>query len=78
MEENKRTGIELVEHAIQQISSYTSSQDSRINNNDVEKRARSHENDGSAPIREDDAVTAKTWAVVVVGHHFCSTLPQRS
>jgi hypothetical protein len=75
MEENKHIAIELVEHAIQQISSCTSSQNSQINNSDIEKRPRTNESDSNALIRVDDAVTAKTWAVVVVG---CSALLRHS
>jgi hypothetical protein len=71
MEENKHIWTEHVTHAIQHTSSYTSSQNSPTNSNDIEKRARSNEDDSSTLAREDDAVTAKTWAVVVVGQFCC-------
>lgn len=66
MEGSKHTGTEHVKHAIQETSPYTSSQNSQLNGNDIEKRPQTFNSDGSTLVREDDAVTAKTWAVVVV------------
>jgi hypothetical protein len=62
MQDIKKSGGEHREHAID-----TSSNNSYINNNDLEKRVTSSSSRGLGP-REDDAVTAKTWAVVVVSY----------
>jgi hypothetical protein len=70
MQEVKSSGGEHREHTIQPTtSSYSSSHASDVNNNNIEKGANTSY--GLGP-RDDDAVTAKTWAVVVVS---CSPKP---
>jgi hypothetical protein len=61
MKEVKHVSSEHQENAIM----HTDSTYSHSSQSDVEKRARSGEPIHVGP-REDDAVTAKTWAVVVV------------
>lgn len=61
MEEAKQVSGEHRENAIV----HTDSTYSHSSHSDVEKRARAGEPTHVGP-REDDAVTAKTWAVVVV------------
>lgn len=69
MQERKHIESEYREHAIKpRISPSTSSHNSDANNNDIEKAARAIELGGGATLREDDAVTVKTWAVVVVSY----------
>lgn len=64
MEEVKHVDAEHREHAVHPMSASMSSQDYDSNHNDIEKRA--YAAGTGNVIRDDDAVTAKTWAVVFV------------
>lgn len=67
MKNTKHIGSEHNEDAIDPTTdSYTSSKLSDENSNDIEKRAEGNETGVGGVPREDDAVTAKTWAVVIV------------
>ena len=72
MQESKHIGSEHHEYTIEpRISPSTSSHNSNGNNNDIEKTARAIAHGGDATLREDDAVTVKTWAVVIVSYPSC-------
>jgi hypothetical protein len=67
MQESKPLRAEHLEHTIEPgMTSSSSSHNSETINNDIEKKAQAIELGVDGGPRENDAVTAKTWAVVVV------------
>jgi hypothetical protein len=56
------------EHHERVVGQHTSNHDSDANSSDIEKRGQGLEHGAVAAPRDDDAVTLKTWAVVVVSY----------